>query len=237
MAYTPTDWWATVTDRTAVALIGEDHQGAWSRSPQSEAAIEAVVEWHEGKRKPITLWHEGQPQQKSQSFEVFVKWFKGEYLNTFTVKPWEAPPSQAQYTLEERLVMGLMGGDAAALEAQLGLNGLFIDRLVNEDAWKDDPAIERYTADDIRRLVSRGKHRSEYLKMLDEPITREVLGRWFTLREECFTDPGSGLYKIMMAPQVRREEWLAKKFRNNSGIFLVGESHIGEMRGRGLLRL
>lgn len=232
MAHTLTDYWYTLKPNQAAALIGEDHQGEWTRTPEAETAVERVAVWHKQKKKTLYLWHEGETSAISSSFKAFGRWFATKYSLRVQVKQWE--PTNIRYTREQSLLMGLMAGDATQTTAHLGLGGIYMEELLRSDSWKASPT-ERYTEDEILKLVDKGKHAKRYRELLYSPITKKVLDEWFTLREEAFEDANSRLYPIMSAPQWAREDWLGGLLKSQSGIFLVGESHIGTMRGRGLI--
>lgn len=233
MAYTITDYWYTLKPNHAAAMIGEDHQGNWVRTQSAEAAVKQVAEWHKNHKKPVCLWHEGESSAISKSFKAFVVWFKGTHKLPVQIKQWE--PKSIKYTKEEKLIMDLMSGDAMQMEDHLGLGMVYMDALLANTNWRG-AGDERYTADDILRLVDQGKHAKQYRKLLSQPITKAVLKEWFQLREEAFENKSSRLYPIMNAPQWKREDWLAGLLKAQSGIFLVGESHIGSMRERGLIK-
>ena len=132
--------------------------------------------------------------------------------------------------------MDAMGGDADAFVEQLGLGQPLIAQLMHTHDWQGADPSARYSEDEILRTFKKGIHGKRYEELLYAPITRKTLDEWFTLREEAFTNPRSGLYPLMTAPQRARQDALAKLMKANSGIYLCGESHVGEMRSRGLLR-
>lgn len=235
MAHTLTQYWYALTPTRAVALIGEDHMGEWTRTPAGVAVVDAVVEWHTSRRRVPTLWHEGESSAISDSFKAFTAHFKKEYGISYTVKKWEPPQSAVKYTRENLLLIGLMAGDAGQTRRHLGTSGIYIERLLQTDSWKAESGT-RYTADEILELVDKGVHAKRYRELLHSEITDSTLREWFELREEAFENPQSKLFKIMSEPQYSREDGLARLLRSQNGIYLVGESHIPTMRDRGLLK-
>jgi hypothetical protein len=234
MAYTLTEHWHIVTPKRAVAVIGEDHMGKWAQTAGAKASVDAVAQWHKPQGK-ITLWHEGETSAISDSFKAFTRHFKTQYPLQVAVKKWEPPESAVKWTRESMLLVGLMAGDAQQTRNHLGKTGIYLDRLMETDAWKASGEPD-YTRDEILKLVNKGIHAKRYVELLHSEITDANLKEWFKLREECFDNPNNRLYKIMIIPQLSREDGLARLLHNQNGIFLVGQDHIPSMRQRGQLK-
>ena len=73
------------------------------------------------------------------------------------------------------------------------------------------------------------------MHLLEQELSMPVLKKWFTLREEAFDDPSSKLYKINDAPQAKRRKGISTLMKSKPGIYLIGESHIAEMRTKSQL--
>ncbi len=183
------------------------------------------------KKLPVSCWYEGMSKRGSKSFQAFWKHIQEKNPNTkFVKRTWEP---KLRYSKEELLCMDLLGGDANAFRRQLGLSGVFIDQLLKQPySWT---SIDRVTESDIKNLVSKGNNKDEYLHLLEQELSMPVLKKWFTLREEAFDDPSSKLYKINDAPQAKRRKGISTLMKSKPGIYLIGESHIAEMRKEFLL--
>ncbi len=214
-----------------VVLIGEDHQGPWANNKDTAKAMQETIEYFKKKKLPVSCWYEGTSTRGSKSFQAFWKHIQGKNPNTkFVKRTWEP---KLRYSKEELLCMDLLGGDANAFRRQLGLSGVFIDQLLKQPySWT---SIDRVTESDIKNLVSKGNNKDEYLHLLEQELSMPVLKKWFTLREEAFDDPSSKLYKINDAPQAKRRKGISTLMKSKPGIYLIGESHIAEMRKEFLL--
>jgi len=224
------DYHISLKTNHPVVLIGEDHQGLWANKGTANA-IRQTVRYFRGKKLPVSCWYEGTSTRGSKSFQAFWKHIQEKNPNTkFVKRTWEPT---VNYTKEELLCMDLLGGDANAFRRQLGLKGVFIDLLLKQPyTWT---GIDRLTETDIKNLVSKGNNKDEYLHLLEQEISMPVLKKWFTLREEAFDDPSSKLYKINDAPQAKRRKGISTLMKSKPGIYLIGESHIAEMRKEFLL--
>jgi hypothetical protein len=209
-----------------VVLIGEDHQGSWANNKNTAKAIQETIEYFKKKQLPVSCWYEGTSVTGSKSFQSFWKHIQKKNPNTeFVKQTWEPT---VNYTKEEELCMDLFGGDAPAFKKQLGLKGVFIDLLLKQPySWT---SIDRVTESDIKKLVSKGNHKDEYLHLLEQEISMSVLKKWFELCQEAFEDPSSRLYKINDAPQEKRRKGISTLMKSTPGIYLIGESHIPVMR-------
>ncbi len=214
-----------------VVLIGEDHQGPWANNKDTAKAMQETIEYFKKKKLPVSCWYEGMSKRGSKSFQAFWKHIQEKNPNTkFVKRTWEP---KLRYSKEELLCMDLLGGDANAFRRQLGLSGVFIDQLLKQPySWT---SIDRVTESDIKNLVSKGNNKDEYLHLLEQELSMPVLKKWFTLREEAFDDPSSKLYKINDAPQAKRRKGISTLMKSKPGIYLIGESHIAEMRKEFLL--
>ena len=227
-----TEFHKKITNNNAVLVLGEDHQGAWANTKDTNEALDEIVAWFTEKKFPVTCWHEGE-DEPSPSFENFMKYFKKKYSGVRTeVKSWE-PPFSSVANREEGLVVSLLAGDAVQFQKHLG-RGVFIDELLKKKSWLPS-GYQTPTRKEIEDIVSKGIYATRYLELLKQKITRPVLDEWFDLREEAFENPSSKLYKLMDGPQEKRERKVSVKMKSKSGIYLIGESHIPDMRKRGLL--
>ena len=214
-----------------VVLIGEDHQGPWANNKDTAKAMQETIEYFKEKQLPVSCWYEGTSTRGSKSFQSFWKHIKDKNPNTKFVKnTWEP---KLRFSKEELLVMDLFGGDAPAFKRQLGLGGVFIDQLLKQPySWT---VIDRLTKTDIKKLVSKGNHKDEYLQLLEQEISVDVLNKWFELCQEVFDNPRSLLYKINDAPQAKRRKGISTLMKSKPGIYLIGESHIAVMRTKNQL--
>lgn len=222
-----------ITKYHAVLILGENHKGAWANTEDTNDAIQEIIDWHKEKNLHVTCWYEGE-DEPSTSFKAFMKYLKQKNPSVRTqMKSWE-PSFTSTTNKEEAITVCLLAGDADAFEKQLG-RGIFIDELLKSRKWFPSSFTAKVTKKDIEDIVSKGIHKDRYLHLLNQKITRPVLNEWFDLREEAFENPSSKLYKIMSKPQEKRERKVSALMKTKSGIYLIGDGHIPEMRRRNLL--
>jgi hypothetical protein len=227
------DFHKKIKNNHAVALIGEDHKGKWANTPAAAKAVDEVVEFFIAKNSPITCWYEGEMRGGSPSFQAFVKHLAKKYPKQKIVeRSWE-PPARTVMNREERLAVSLLGQDAPAFKRYLG-RGIFLDELERSKKWYTI-STDNFTKKEIINLVSKGIYKDDYLDLLSQPITDAVLDDWFNLREEAFEDTTSKLYQIVSKPNEKRQDKLYALMKQESGIYLIGESHISWMKSRNRL--
>jgi hypothetical protein len=228
-----TDFHKKITNKHAMVLIGEDHQGNWVNTPQVNNAIDEVVNYFVQNNLPIVCWYEGEMKGGSPSFKAFVKYLSTKYpKQKIEQRSWE-PSARTVMNKEERLAVALLGQDVPAFKRHLG-RGIFLDELIKNRGWRADKT-ENITKDDIIKLVSKSVYKDDYLDLLEEPITDEVLRDWFDLREEAYDDVTSKLYALVNAPNKRRQDHLYNLLKSESGIYLIGASHVSLMKSRNKL--
>jgi len=228
-----TEFHKKITKNNAVLVLGEDHQGAWANTKDTNEALQEIIIWFKEKNIPITCWHEGE-DGPSLSFEAFMRYVKQKNPNIRTmVKSWE-PPFNTVTNKEEAITVCLLAGDANAFQKQLG-RGIFIEELLKTRNWFPSSFTATVSKKEIEDVVSKGIHKDRYLELLQKKITKQVLDEWFDLREEAFENTSSKLYTIMNKPQEKRERKVSQLMKTQSGIYLIGESHIPTMRKRSLL--
>ena len=218
--------WSLLQQNRAVILVGEDHQGKWADMPDVLKDIESVVNHINQKQKntPINLWYEG---DGSASFDNFLNWFKFEFQDRISVKCWDPPRST--FNKEELLVLDLFCADAFQTQANLGLGGIYIDKLANSKSLNA-------TKKDITDLVSKSRYAKEYMKILSEQITSSSLKQWYKLAGyDVHEDKSSKLYQINEKVHIVREKFLSGLMKRNNGIYLIGDTHIYHMNRRNFL--
>ena len=227
-------FWSSITKNHAVILIGEDHIGAWVNTAMSKKALNDVITYHEQHNKPIICWYEGESKGGSDSFRNFMRWVQSEYRGIkFIEKSWEPSFRSVATTKEERILLPLFGPAQENFEPLFN-NGIFIDELVQKKSWRGDKS-DSITKDDILSLVNKSFYKDEMIEILQSKISKKNMKQWFVLREEVFEDEQSKLFKMQHKINMRRQDFLLKHMKNDGGIFLIGESHIPELKSRGKL--